>query len=32
VPRDDFGPESHVDVLIELAPEANVELFAFVAF
>jgi len=28
--RDDFGPESDVDVLIELDPEAGVGLFEFV--
>jgi uncharacterized protein len=30
--RDDFSPESDVDVLIEFAPQANVGLFEFVTF
>ena len=28
--RDDFGPESDVDVLVEFEPDANVGLFEFV--
>ena len=28
--RDDFGPDSDIDVLVEFAPEANVGLFEFV--
>jgi uncharacterized protein len=28
--RDDFGPESDVDVLVEFAPDAGVGLFEFV--
>ena len=28
--RDDFGPESHADVLVELAPAAKVGFFEFV--
>lgn len=30
--RDDFGPESDVDVLVEFGPEANVGLFEFVTY
>ena len=30
--REDFGPESDVDVLIEFAPEAEVGLLEFVAY
>jgi uncharacterized protein len=30
--REDFGSESHVDVLIEFVPEANVGLFEFVTY
>jgi predicted nucleotidyltransferase len=29
--REDFGPESDVDVLVEFAPDAGVGLFEFVA-
>ena len=29
--RDDFGPESDIDVLVELVPDAGVGLFEFVA-
>lgn len=28
--RDDFGPESDVDVLVQFAPDSNVGLFEFV--
>jgi predicted nucleotidyltransferase len=30
--RDDFGPDSDIDILIEFSPRANVGLFEFVTF